>query len=283
MPARFYVDAALHARAEITLPNGAARHVQVLRLQPGAAIVVFDGRGGEWSARVLHIGRTEVRVRVDAFHDATRELPLRVTLAIGMAANERMDALVEKATELGVAAIQPLISERSVLRLSGERATKRREHWQAVAAAACEQSGRTRVPEIAPIRPLLGWLAALGPPGGAGVAPSLVPASALASAPASAWDAVPDAATRGSMQTARVLLSPRAPQWASQVLAGAPADISCLSGPEGGLTDAEAGAAQHCGFVPVSLGPRTLRADTAPLALLAHLALSLESQRESTE
>ena len=121
MPPRFHTDTALQSGGEFGLPAGAARHVQVLRLQPGAAITLFDGRGGEWSANVLRIGRSEVLVRVDRFDAVERELRLNVTLALGMPANERMDGLVEKATELGVAAIQPLLCERSVLRLSGDR------------------------------------------------------------------------------------------------------------------------------------------------------------------
>ena len=161
MPPRFHIDTPLHAGAELALAPGAARHVQVLRLQPGAAIVLFNGSGGEWSASVVHMGRAQVLVRLEAFHAVERELPLRVTLGVGMPANERMDTLVEKATELGVAVIQPLLCERAVLRLAGERALKKVAHWQAIAVAACEQSGRTRVPHVAPVRPLLDWFADL--------------------------------------------------------------------------------------------------------------------------
>src|SRR5438094_4823352 len=121
---RLFVDQALAPSDDLRLPDAAARHVQVLRLQPGDALTLFDGRGGEWSATVLRMGRSEVAVQVLAHDAVERELPLHITLALGMPANERMDGLVEKATELGVAAIQPLICERSVLRLSGERAHK---------------------------------------------------------------------------------------------------------------------------------------------------------------
>lgn len=238
--ARLHVPLTLHAGLETELPEGAARHVQVLRLQPGAALTLFDGRGGEWAAQVLQMGRREVTVRVGAFHDVSRELPLAVTLAIGMPANERMDALVEKACELGAAAIQPLMCERSVLRLAGERAQKKVQHWQAVAVSACEQSGRTRVPLIAPVRSLADWLGALPMPA---AAPRLVL----------------------SLRDAAALPSP----------AGL-GELLALSGPEGGLGEAEEDAARQRGFTPVSLGARTLRADTAPLALLAHLALRLE-------
>ncbi|HET6599227.1 MAG TPA: RsmE family RNA methyltransferase, partial [Burkholderiaceae bacterium] len=146
MPPRFFVDSPLRAGATFTLSAGAARHVQVLRLQPGAALTLFDGSGPEWDASVVRMGRSEVEVRLAARHEVERELPRPVTLAWGMPANERMDAVVEKATELGAATLQPLVCERSVLRLGGERALKKEAHWQAIAVAACEQSGRTRVP-----------------------------------------------------------------------------------------------------------------------------------------
>lgn len=252
MPPRFHIDPPLQAGAELALAPGAARHVQVLRLQPGAGIMLFDGNGGEWSASVVRMGRAQVLVRVEAFHAVERELPLRVTLGVGMPANERMDTLVEKATELGVAVIQPLLCERAVLRLAGERALKKVAHWQAIAVAACEQSGRTRVPHVAPVRPLLDWLAAL-------------PASGPAS------------------QSARVVLSVREPKPALRVLTASLTELTSLSGPEGGLTETEERAARQHGFMPLQLGPRTLRADTAPLALLAHLALNLQAQLEGPE
>ncbi len=242
MPPRLHLDLPLAGAAEITLPEGAARHVQVLRLQPGDALTLFDGRGGEWAAEVTAMGRREVSVRVGAFADVSRELPLAVTLAVGMPANERMDALVEKACELGVAAIQPLVCERSVLRLTGERAQKKVAHWQGVAVAACEQSGRTRVPLVAPVRALPEWLATLGVPE---ESPRIV---------LSLREATPLPALR-------------------QVRA-----LIALSGPEGGLSPGEEDAARRCGFVPVSLGARTLRADTAPLALLAHVGITSEGR-----
>ena len=161
MTVRLYVNAPLARDAQFALPASPARHVQVRRLQPADRLVLFDGRGGEWAATVLHMGRSEVTVRVGDADPVERELGTHVTLALGMPANERMDFLVEKATELGVAAIQPLVCERSVLRLAGERALRKRDHWQAVAAAAAEQSGRTRVPDVAPVLPLERWLSTL--------------------------------------------------------------------------------------------------------------------------
>ena len=234
---RFFVDPPLQAEQPLALPGGAARHVQVLRLQPGASITLFDGSGGEWDAQVERIGRSDVTVRIGAHRAVDRELALKVTLALGMPANERMDALVEKATELGVALIQPLVCERSVLRLSGERASKKVAHWQAVARAACEQCGRTRVPHIAPVAPYSAWLHALAPDARARWLLSLDATAPIA-------DAAPPAA-----------------------------GVVCLSGPEGGLSRDEEAAARSAGFSAVSLGPRVLRADTAPLALLAHLGL----------
>ena len=240
MPPRLFVDPPLRAEASLALPESAARHVQVLRLQPGAALTLFDGRGGEWNATVLRMGRRDVDVQVLDHVPANRELACAVTLALGMPANDRMDDLVEKATELGVAQIQPLLCERSVLRLSGERADKRVAHWQAVAIAACEQSGRTQVPRIAPVLTVSAWLQTL--------------------------------AVR--TDESRWLLSLRGAPPLQAATAVTSAAVLCLSGPEGGLAEAEEAAALAQGFTPVSLGARVLRADTAPLALLAHLALT---------
>ena len=135
MPPRFFVPPPLQAGNGIALPSGPARHVQVLRLQPGDEITLFDGHGGEWRSRIEHMGRSTVTVQIEAHVPANRELAFEVTIAMGMPANDRMDSVVEKATELGVAFIQPLVCERSVLRLLGERADKKVAHWQAVATA----------------------------------------------------------------------------------------------------------------------------------------------------
>jgi 16S rRNA (uracil1498-N3)-methyltransferase len=143
---RFFVDLPLSAGAELALPAGAARHVQVLRLQPGRVITLFNGQGGQWQASITHMGRSDVAVRIDTHHAVEREAPRRVHLALGMPANERMDWLVEKAGELGAASVQPLHTAHSVMRLAAERATKKQQHWQQVAVAACEQCGGNRVP-----------------------------------------------------------------------------------------------------------------------------------------
>jgi len=189
---------------------------------------------------VAEVGRQRVLAVVGAHRAVERELACAVTLAVGMPANERMDALVEKAAELGAAAVQPLVTQRSVLRLAGERAERRRTHWQAVAVAACEQCGRNRVPPVAAVRSLADWLYAL------------------------------PAAADGE---ARLLLSFGPDARALPAAAGRVRTVTVLSGPEGGLTLDEERAARERGFVPVTLGARVLRADTAPLAALAWLAL----------
>ena len=235
---RLHVPSALSTGLELNLPDGAARHVQVLRLQPGAALRLFDGQGGEWQAEVTAMGRRDVAVRIGAHQPIERELPLAITLALGMPANERMDSLVEKATELGTAALQPLVCERSVLRVDGERAQRKAQHWQAIAVAACEQCGRNRVPALHAPRPLRDWLAALPPP------------------------------AAGERRFVLSLGADARPLPPPGTLAGA---VTLLSGPEGGLSEAEEARARDAGFEPLTLGRRVLRADTAPLAALACL------------
>jgi len=251
MSLRLYVDSPLAEGLELALPEDAARHVQVRRMQPGQRLCLFDGRGGEWQAEVLRMGRRDVEVRVDAHDAVARELAFELEIALGMPANERMDALVEKATELGVAAIQPLQSERSVLRLDGERAARRVAHWQAVAVGAAEQSGRTRVPPVHPVRTLAAWLAQQE--GDARPAGRFVMSTGDAPALATAVDRVDTAMGMGA----------RPLRWVA------------LSGPEGGLSADEEAAAGAFGFARVSLGALVLRADTAPLAWLAQMAVLL--------
>ncbi len=249
---RFFCPAPLHTGDFLELPAGAARHVQVLRLQPGDSITLFNhgpgwgpgsagSPGGEFEATVTQMGRSHVQVQVGTHHALEREAARVVHIAIAMPANDRMDWLVEKATELGVASIQPLMSERSVLRLSGERADKKTAHWQSVAVSACEQCGGNRVPLLHPVATLAHWLRTL-------------PAS---DAPAAA----------------RLLLSLR--EGSRPLRDGLAADATpaaiFLSGPEGGLSAAEEDAALTCGFAPVSLGARVLRAETAALTALALL------------
>ena len=248
MPPRLHIESSLATGAEIELPANASRHVQVLRLQPGAALRLFDGNGGEWSAEVLAMGRKSVTARVLAHQHIERELRTSVTLALGMPANERMDALVEKATELGVARIVPLVCERSVLRVAGDRAERKAAHWQAVAVAACEQSGRNRVPLIDAPLSLRDWLVRCAGDGDVAVTAAAGPRWVLSLADGSR-------SLRACWPTS-----------------GAAGSVTVLSGPEGGLSPPELAAAAAAGFVPVTLGARALRADTAPLAALACIA-----------
>jgi len=260
MSLRLYVDSPLSPGLEFALPEDAARHVQVRRLQPGDALRLFDGAGGEWRAVVTRMGKREVDVRVEAHEAVDRELGVDLEIALGMPTNERMDALIEKATELGVAAIQPLQTERSVLRLDGERAARRVAHWQAVAVGASEQSGRTRVPRVLPVLGLAAWLAS-----------DVVARSAG------------DYAARFVMSTGAAprlgeVVGARGPDTGTGMgtdagVAGARPRWLALSGPEGGLAPDEEAAAVARGFTRLSLGRLVLRADTAPLAWLAQMAL----------
>ena len=244
---RFYCPTHLIPGALLDLPTGAARHVQVLRLQPGDTITLFNGgpgltiSGGEFDATVTRMGRSDVQVQVGSHHPVEREAARVVHLAVGMPANERMDWLVEKASELGVASIQPLMTERSVLRLADERAAKKVAHWQSVAIAACEQCGGNRVPMIHEVMGFAAWAKAQ-------------PAARTGQA----WLL----SLRSGTADLRAAVS------ASDNPAGV---ITFLSGPEGGLSPTEEDAALACGFAPVTLGPRVLRAETAALTALAAL------------
>lgn len=241
---RIYTPTVLTPQASIALDAAAARHVQVLRLQPGDGLTLFNGQGGEFAATVEQMGRSNVQVRVGAHDAVEREASRQVHLAIGMPANERMEWLIEKATELGAASIQPLMTERSVLRLSGERAEKKQQHWQAAAIAACEQCGRNRIPVIHSPVLYQKWL----------VAGIECARSAIDSGVSKALLSLQNEAVNAA-------------QWAHQQ--APPTHLLCLAGPEGGLSPQEESVAINTGFTPITLGARTLRSETAPLAALA--------------
>ena len=238
---RFHCATALTTGATLELPAIAARHAQVLRLQPGDGITLFNGEGGEFDASIVQMGRSTVSVHVGQHHALEREAARPVHLAVGMPANERMDWLVEKATELGVASIWPLLTERTVLRLKGERADKKQAHWQAIAVAACEQCGRNRVPQVHAVTELSAWLQQPVQAQGDRYVLSL------------RQESQPFSPGSAQAQPARAALF--------------------LSGPEGGLSPAEEQAAIAAGFAPISLGQRVLRAETAAIAVLAVLTL----------
>jgi 16S rRNA (uracil1498-N3)-methyltransferase len=242
---RFHCPAALLLGDELDLPAGTARHVQVRRMQPGDEITLFNGEGGECVAVITPMGRSDVGVRVTQRIDTERELAVRIHLWSGITANERMDWLLEKATELGASTLLPITAERSVLKLKGERSDKKLAHWQAIAVAASEQCGRNRVLQVAP--PL-----------------TLTQAIAAAS---------------NQVQCTRWILSLAAGtkplsaafEDAKKNAQSLPLEVTVLSGPEGGLSPSEEAQALAAGFVPVSLGSRVLRAETAPVAVLSVL------------
>lgn len=243
---RFHCPTPLLLGAELDLPAGAARHVQVLRLQPGDTVTLFEGQtgngfsGGEFDAVITHMGRSDVGVRIEAHRAVEREAARAVHLVVGMPANERMDWLVEKASELGVTSIQPVMAARSVLKLKGERADKKIERWQAIAVSACEQCGRNQVPVIHAPQSLSDWLKGKNAPGA---------------------------------EAARLVLSLRDGSRALRAAAGDAAAVWVLHGPEGGLTAQEEDWALEQGWAPAGLGSRVLRAETASVAALSLLAL----------
>lgn len=238
MTSRFFCPQPLAPNSLAELPSAAAHHaLRVLRLGVGDAVVLFNGAGGEYPGRIVEAGRI-VRVQLGDRLDVERESPLDMTLAQALPSGDKMDFVVQKAVELGVARIQPLLASRSVVRLSGERAARRVEHLRQVAISACEQCGRNRLPEIAPILDLRQWLAGLAQ----------------------------DNEIQREMQ--RLLLSPEG-GCRPRELAGN--RFLLLVGPEGGLDKEEAAAARLAGFADLSLGPRILRTETAGPAALAAL------------
>jgi len=232
-PPRFFFDGPLAPGADVELPERAARHAAVLRLRAGDPIELFNGAGGEYQCALSRTGRDSMRARVIAWRDIERESGIDITLAQGLSGGDRMDYSMQKATELGVRAIQPVATERSVVRLSDERADRRLAHWRSIVAAACEQCGRNRLPEVHPVATL-----------GAFVAAADTSAQRLLLAP-----------------TGSVRLRELDP-------AG---KIILVVGPEGGLTEEEEQRTARAGFIPVRLGPRVLRTETAPLAAIAVL------------
>lgn len=234
---RFYCPHPLAAGAAVDLPEGVAHHLHVVRMQPGAALTLFDGSGGQYRATLAEIGKKRASALVGEFEPVEVELPYAVTLAQGLPEGSKMDWIIEKAVELGVAAVQPLAAQRSVVRLSGERAEKRQAHWQGLIEAASEQSGRNRLAQLLPLADFRRWI-----------------------------DAAPVPAQP------RILLSPRGTQslaaWAG---AQAPQALTLLIGPEGGFSPEEEDAALAAGALALSMGPRVLRTETAALAAMAVL------------
>ena len=232
---RVHAAQPLSAGAEVALPEAAAHHVaRVLRLRPGAPLVLFDGSGADFRAEIVAVEGDRVRARVVERSSGLRESPLGITLVQAVSRGERMDWTLQKATELGVRSIQPVLSARSVVRLDAQQAAKKHRHWQAIVAGACEQCGRSVLPEVRPPLDLPRFLAEVPREG------------------------------------QRLVLSPTGPASLAG-LTGMAARVELLIGPEGGLDDAELAAAERAGFAPVRLGPRVLRTETAGIVALAVL------------
>jgi len=238
---RIYVDAPLAAGAAVPLPPGPAQHLaRVLRLPAGAPLRAFNGHGGEFDAVIESIQRDAVLLRIGAHRHSGTESPLQVTLLQGIARGEKMDLILQKATELGVSAVVPVTASRSTVKLDERTAERKLLHWQGVVTGACEQCGRDRIPAIAP--------------------PATLPAAVAASQAQLKLLLVPEAAA-GTLKT---LLA------AAAGAAHAPS-ICLLVGPEGGLDPQEVAQAKSAGFRPCQLGPRVLRTETAALTALAVL------------
>jgi 16S rRNA (uracil1498-N3)-methyltransferase len=230
---RFFCPFPLHPGATVELAAEAAHHaLKVLRIGAGDTAILFDGRGGQWRA-TLHPAGKALRAVLDEFDDADCEPPLALTLVQALPASDKMDLVVQKAVELGACRIQPVTAKRSLVRLSGERAMRRVEHWRNIAIAACEQSGRNLIPSVAPILDLPQYLGHAAQENGL----------RFVCAP-------------GASGSLRDLAAPAVP-------------VSLLVGPEGGFEESEVLAARAAGFRPIRLGPRVLRTETAGLGALA--------------
>jgi len=232
--ARIYTTQALASAELLTLEPAASRHLaSVLRLGTGDTLTLFNGNGYDYSARVETLARDAARLRIGQAGPPEPTMPLRIRLALGVSKGERMDFALQKSVELGVCALQPLFTERSVVRLRDDRLHKRVQHWQGVIVAACEQSGRRRLPTLAQPQPLSNWLA-------------------LEQEPAT-----------------RLLLDHRGDYPLTALAPSSDATLTLLVGPEGGLARGERDAAIARGFTGVRLGPRVMRTETAPLAAIA--------------
>ena len=228
------IDLALHSGQTVTLPEETANHlVRVMRLREGDTCVLFNGDGNDYSATLTVAGKREVQVRIDAVQAIANESPLAITLLQGIARGEKMDLILQKATELGVTRILPASSERSEVKLDAQRADKRVAHWREVVVSACEQSGRARVPEVAAPQPL-------------------AQAAALREG-------------RG------FILDPFSQQGLAALQGGALGACTLAIGPEGGWSPRDREQLAAAGFEGLRLGPRILRTETAGIAAIAAL------------
>jgi 16S rRNA (uracil1498-N3)-methyltransferase len=232
---RFYCSAPLTIGTVLALPDAVAHHLQVIRMQVGNAITLFNGEGGEYTAVITQMEKKRVHAEVKTFSPREAELPYAITLAQALPEASKMDWIIEKAVELGVTAIQPLAAQRCVVRLNGERAEKKQSHWQGIIRAAAEQSGRNRLAQLAELSDFNSWVGQ-------------------------------------SDLHKRILLSPRAEQPLSDWARHHPAQpVTLMIGPEGGFSDAEEKLALEQGALMLSMGARVLRTETAGISALAAL------------
>lgn len=233
---RFFCPQPLVQGAIVDLPDTVAHHLHVLRLQPGDALTLFNGDGGEYEATLATLDKRRASAAIGERSAREVELPFSITLAQGLPEGSKMDWIIEKAVEMGVAAIVPLAARKSVVRLSGDRLDKRQAHWQGVIESASEQSGRNRLAQLAPLAAFNDWIAR----------PATAP---------------------------RLLLSPRGATSLSAWARGQmPQDVQLLIGPEGGFTAQEEDAAIAHGALALTMGERILRTETAGIAAAAILA-----------
>ena len=242
---RIYTSEELRQGAVIRLDRGAAKHLRVLRLKPGAAVIIFNGSGGHYMSTVKDIRSDLVTLEIDQHVTHETESPLDIILAQGISRGERMDYTIQKSVELGVTAIVPLLTERCGLKLAGERATRRQLHWQGVVASACEQCGRNRLPALYPVDSLHNWLTELN-------------------------DEAQDTDSSRKLPELKLVLDYRNSNTLSHYTRPS-GPVILLIGPEGGLTDDELEQAEQAGFTRIRLGPRILRTETAGIAAICTL------------
>jgi 16S rRNA (uracil1498-N3)-methyltransferase len=229
---RIFSEGPLAAGSTIALSPAGAYHVaRVLRMRPGAPLIVFDGSGTDHQAEITEVDGDRVSVHLRSHTPGTGESPLRITLVQGISRSERMDWTLQKATELGATAIAPVLTARSVVRLDDKQSARKQTHWRGIVIGACEQCGRSRIPTVAAPLALRDYFATVRKDG------------------------------------MRLVLSPSAPASLAGI-ASLPSKVELLIGPEGGLDDDEIAAAQKAGFMPVRLGPRVLRTETAAVVAL---------------
>ncbi len=236
---RLYINAPLAIDREVALEGQAFRHLaKVLRAQPGQDVVLFNGEGGEYHGKLLDVEKRMATVRLDRFDPVERETRVSLELVQGVSRNERMDYTIQKAVELGIARIQPVLTRRSVVRLDGARAAKRQEHWQGVIASACEQCGRNSLPQLLPVLTF--------------------------------GEYIEQGRKQGHASVQRLILDPEGDAGIRDI--GQPeGGVQLLVGPEGGLDDSEVAAAVAAGFTRLRLGRRVLRTETAALVAAAAL------------